>query len=462
MAFTPFSSDLPTTQPIAPQASSGGFTPYNQSMPNTPQQNQVGTLPPPPRVGPMGNNLAQDSIGQAFQGGMQQTQEGAQQAQNGGFVSGLEGGVKMVAGAANAAFSPLAPLTKPLGDTINYGADKISNIPAVQKFALSGAGQVTARVAEDVGNLSTVAATGAGLASPEVKNTVNSVAKTTQKTAGAVKEGFSPTLKPNETVGQIIQGKTEDIPAAQRTLSSTDTSGIKTYQQLQTKLNSEIPKLSKQVDAEYGKDTSGGHSIKSFEQTVGTGKGAVKVNYVSQAIQQLKDLYTKTGDAKGLSAMKTIENKAKINGLTSGDINQLARRHGADINAFNANGEASSGLTKQAAENTRMGLKTTARSYLSTPEAKGLDARLSDIYDTKALIDKMTEKVNAAAQKTPKQGVIPKTIGKVIKTADMLTGNPLRAIGKEMGALGSSGALSPAEIEANLEKNLSSLKKPKP
>lgn len=70
----------------------------------------------------------------------------------------LEGSAKMLSGGIGAAFSPLAPIIEPtIGAGVNYVANKISDIPAVQKFATSKAGEITSRVAEDVGNLNAIA-----------------------------------------------------------------------------------------------------------------------------------------------------------------------------------------------------------------------------------------------------------------------------------------------------------------
>lgn len=153
-----------------PQAPTGGFLDKLGAQP--------GTLNNPNQ--PKEENAMTD-MQDAFHSGIQQAKQGFQQSQDagnqggfGGFVSGLEGGVKTVAGAANAVFSPLAVFGKPIGEVVNYAADKISNIPAVQKFAMSNAGQTTARVAEDVGNVNTLAATGTGFSGgekvPEVAN----------------------------------------------------------------------------------------------------------------------------------------------------------------------------------------------------------------------------------------------------------------------------------------------------
>lgn len=442
------------------------------SQPMTPDQFQQWAQPTP--EGGYFNNVAdaaKQGLSEAEAGFQQGTEKGA------GLSGAITGAVRTVGGAAGAVLSPITggfktvqdslgkafPNTANLVNHLIQGAgDKISDIPAVQKFAMENphAEQVIGDLMNIIGlgvapEAAEATAEGVGSAASKVGEVAQPLIEKAgalgEKAVNAVSEGISPSLNPAEATRQVIQGETGDLPAAQRALSSLDTTGVKTYADLQAKIKAAIPDLSKQVDAEYAKDTSGGHSIKSFEQTVGEGKAAVKVNYVKEAIQQLKDYYTKTGDAKGLSEMKALENKARINGLTYKDINDLARLHGSELNGFNANGELSSGLTKQAAENTRAGLKTTARAGLGNDAAKALDAKLSDLYDTKALIDKMVEKVNARSAKTPKQGVIAKA-GQVIAKG------PMKTIGEAMGAIPESGTLDPLKLEAKLQANLKALK----
>ncbi len=343
---------------------------------------------------------------------------------------------------------------KTMNDWATAHPEAARNLSNALTVGLTAAGGETKSAEKPIGSLegikNTTIDTTQGILDVGVK--AGELAKTT-------KQAIKPTLSPIESVGQIIQGSTEDLPAAQRALTSLETKGVKTYKDLQSKIKQEIPKLAKEVDFEFSKDTSGGHSIKSFEQTVGEGKSAVKINYVKQGIDDLRNFYRKTGNAEGLSKIKELENKAKINGLTYKDINDLARLHGMEINAFNANGEAASGLTKQAAENTRKGLKFTARNGLGTSEAQALDAKLTDLYDTQSLIDKMVEKINTSSQKTTKQGVVPKTIEKVVQTVDTITGSPLKALGKAMGTTGGTTTISPIELENLLQKNLKNLKK---
>lgn len=103
----------------------------------------------------------ENPISQAFSGGVNQIKEGASQIMNGQgnpIVNGVEGALKVGAGAVGAISSPLAPIVqRPIGAAINYAADKISNSSAVQQFANTPMGQNSARVAGDLSNAGAVA-----------------------------------------------------------------------------------------------------------------------------------------------------------------------------------------------------------------------------------------------------------------------------------------------------------------
>lgn len=327
------------------------------------------------------------------------------------------------------------------------------------KTAAEKAGTATKAVAEKIGE--------------KVGSTVKSATEGTKDVLSGVKQGIKPTLTPEEATGQIIQGKTNDIPAALRTFKSLDTvDGIKTAKDLQVKLKSEIKPLAQKVDAELAKDPTL-RPLSTFEKTVGEGANTTKINYVKEAINNLKELYTKTSDAQGLAKIKDIE--TKVNGLrdTTGkilkngvglsnkDVNDLSRLYNTEFGtkAFSkTTGDPLTSVNAQKFENIRTGLKETARGGLGGDAAKQLDSKLSDLFDTKKLVDKVVEKVNAAAQKIPKQGVIPKVIGKAINAVDVISGSPLKALGKAMGNLGSNGALNPVELESNLVRNLKTIR----
>lgn len=259
--------------------------------------------------------------------------------------------------------------------------------------------------------------------SKDLAQTGSDIASKAKSTVSGIKENISPSLTPEEQVGHIIQGKIGDIPTAQRTFNAlpSDTGDITkmTPKELSDTVDKHIQSNLEKVDTHFANDTTP-HKLSSFEKTTGKGVNAVKTNYVQQAIDQLKEFYTKTNDATGLSDIKALEERANNVGLTSHDLNNLAKEHGSAINAFNVNGEAASGLTKQAAENTRSGVKATARDTLAktnpeaAKEATQLDRETADAIKTKKLLDKQVEKENTSVQKNGKPSKLSKTI-KAIK-----------------------------------------------
>lgn len=289
-----------------------------------------------------------------------------------------------------------------------------ANTPDVVGGIKTGITDATNAVKTGVDTAKTVA----GNVTDTISNKASDITGGLKDKVGNIKERISPTLTPEEQVGKIIQGKTSDIPAAQRTFASlgNDVNPAKMdIGDLSDAIQNKIQENLNKVDTHFANDTTP-HQMSEFEQTTGKGNSAVKSNYVQQAIDQLKDFYTKTNDAQGLSDIKALEEKANTEGLSSKELNDLAKEHGSTIKAFNANGEAASGLTKQAAENTRMGLKTTAREMLakSDPEAAKivtkLDKGTSDAIHTKNLLDKQIEKEAINVQKNGKPGALQQWI----------------------------------------------------
>lgn len=154
---------------------------------------------------------------QAFGSGVSKVKAGIEQA---GSASNpleiFEGSLKMGAGAIESAFSPLTagvePIVKPtIGAGINYAADKISNSPAVQKFATSKAGEITSRVAEDVADLSTIAGTVGGfMKAPEIAGSAITKGKEAATVAGRVsktagEKAYGITVVPEESTRMAMQ-----------------------------------------------------------------------------------------------------------------------------------------------------------------------------------------------------------------------------------------------------------------
>ena len=165
---------------------------------------------------PTGFNLG---ISDAFKGGISQMKEGYQQGKTAtNPLQLLEGGTKLAAGAFGALYSPLAPLNKPIEKGVNYVANKISDIPAVQKFAMSKVGESTSRVAEDVGNVAMIAGGVAGLkgAKPVAKAVAKPIKPAIAGAGRTLKAGgegsYGITVPPSEGTARMLQKYKESTP----------------------------------------------------------------------------------------------------------------------------------------------------------------------------------------------------------------------------------------------------------
>jgi hypothetical protein len=148
-------------------STSGSVTGVGSGAPMTPEQAKSSFSSSPTKSSAQGYNpvgMFASAIGDAAAAGANQIHEGYDQFKNanGNPVSMIEGGLKGASGAASIITSPIAPAMKPVSDAVNAVSDKISDVPAVQQFAGTGAGKVTANLAGDVANASNVAGTIAG------------------------------------------------------------------------------------------------------------------------------------------------------------------------------------------------------------------------------------------------------------------------------------------------------------
>ncbi len=113
-------------------------------------------------------------IKDAATSGVEQVKQGYTQAKNAkNVLELLEGGTSLAAGAVNTALSPLAPIGRPVKDLVNATGNVIGDIPAVQKFANSKAGDITTRAVGDINNLNTIAGGIAG--AKELPETISNI-----------------------------------------------------------------------------------------------------------------------------------------------------------------------------------------------------------------------------------------------------------------------------------------------
>lgn len=259
--------------------------------------------------------------------------------------------------------------------------------------------------------------------------------------------------------GAIAQGDAKDVGAVKNTLQQVDLSGAKTYADAAKAVDSHIASVAENTDRVLETDpTKKTLSDLSFNAKIGG--ETIEHNYVDDALKQLDEFYTKTNDLPGKAQIAQIRQKALTEGLTVKEINDIARVHGKDLSGFNASGELASGLSKQAAENTRKGLKATARGIFGDKIFKEADSAMADFIKTKGLFQDMADKVQTAQQKI-RQMSLPQKIGdlfeKAVNVGTLGTSRgALRAAGNAMGVR-TSETMSALELQKVLQKNITKI-----
>lgn len=325
-------------------------------------------------------------------------------------------------------------------------ADYLSSIGNIASVVPIGGGvKSVAKGAEDVAKV--------GTAGAQALKDVPAAVKTVNSVANAANDAKNV----DKLAGAIVQGKSTDIAKAKIALSSIDPTKIKTYKDLSDALSEKIGNVSNKLDESLSTNTNT-KPLSELNLTSKVGDSEVAHNYVEDSLTQLKDHYKATNDIPALTKVEQIESKAKDTGLTIKEINDLAKEHGRTLNAFNANGQAASGLTKQAAENTRTGLKSTARELFDNPVYKETDSQTTAMIRTRDLADKMTEEVNKLQQKI-KERTLGEKAGRLAGTALNLIGmnSPKGFIEYFLGRGTGLKTLNALDLESGLQKNLKSL-----
>lgn len=257
------------------------------------------------------------------------------------------------------------------------------------------------------------------------------------------------------TVGEVIQGKSDDIEPALRAFSSVDTQGVTTYKELSTRLDETVTKLSDEMDVLLSREARTFTPDTAAIRTATEDGTTVFQSPVDDALSQLQTFYQKTNDPLKAQQIQTIVNKYQSQGLSLGEINDIAKLHGRELSAFNANGKLASGLSKQSAENTRKGVKNVVRQSLEGDEAKALDSQMSDLFTVRDLVDKNVEKVATLEQRIQERGLLEKIGHGAAKTLDVLSGGTIRGV---VGGLLPRGVghktMNALDLQDNLRKNL--------
>lgn len=294
-------------------------------------------------------------------------------------------------------------------------------------------------------------------ATSNILNNATSVVK--QKAGSVIK---SPEKSVVGAVGEVLQGKPDDIAKGIKAFKEIDTTDVKTYADLGNKIDESITNLSKKVDDELGKDLTK-TPLSQLETTLKTKSGnVVRTNYVDTALKQMKELYEKTGDVKAAADIDELIATATKDGLTKQDINNIARVYNSEFGskAFGKTGDPLTSVNAQLYETVRKGLKGKAREGIGGAEAKAADEAISSLYNTKDLVTKNVDAVNKLQQKIAERGLAEKAGYYLTKYADILTGGTIRGM---VGGLLPRGAgyktLNALDLEERLQKNLEIIKR---
>ena len=264
----------------------------------------------------------------------------------------------------------------------------------------------------------------------------------------------------DNAVGKITQGLDKNVTKEKSALMDIDTKGVKTYKDLNVPTTEKIPVLANQVDEVYLKD-SNLYKIKDLNTIEYTKAGSkVTTNHVNQALKDLTELYTNTGDKLARKEIRDLYKRATTKGLTRNEVNELSRKYGIEFEtkAYGKKGEPLTSVSAQSIENTRSGLKDTANMGLSQTEIsaiKNLNKRMSNLFALKKRNEVMIEAVNKAKNQTQKRGLASELASKVTKFIDIISGRSLS--GALKGILPGSASydrLNALDLEKQLSKNL--------
>lgn len=276
----------------------------------------------------------------------------------------------------------------------------------------------------------------------------------------AGKDLINPAKDVKGAVGEVLQGKPKDISKGVEALKAIDTKGVKTYADLKGRIDGSIKSLSQQVDDVLSKDPTKTQldDLLTIHNTAGG--STASTNYVKTALDQLDELYTKTGDVKLAAEIREIAYRASSEGLTKLDVNNIARTYNTEFGskAFSKTGDPLTSVNAQMYENVRSGVKDVARKGLG--EAETLDHTISSLYNTRDLIAKNVDAVAKLQQKIAGMGILERGAHALTKYADIISGGSIRGL---VGGLLPRGAgykvMNALDLEERLRKNLELINK---
>lgn len=248
-----------------------------------------------------------------------------------------------------------------------------------------------------------------------------------------------------------------DAQATQRALREIDLDGVETNADLISRIDEKIKNVSEGLDGALATDTTR-RNLRQLVHTTNVNGQPVRHNFVEEAIDQLEKEYTKTNNIRGTAQMRQLREKAMREGLTVQEINDLSKIHGKDLSGFSKlTNELSSGLAKQAAENTRKGLKDTARTNFGNKVAEEADRVISDLSRVKKLASDRVRELDSFLKKNTSLTFRQKAsnlIEQAINIASLGSSRALMAAVAKGGKAVKTNTLSAMDLEKRLTEDL--------
>lgn len=274
---------------------------------------------------------------------------------------------------------------------------------------------------------------------------------------------IKPTPTPSKAIGEVLQAKKPITAKEVEAFRNIDTTNVKTFAELQTKINNSIGNLSRTVDEALAQDPTPIPLEQLVTKTTSTGGRVIERNFVETALEHLSELYGKTADDTALANLEDLITKARTTGLTRLEVNDLSRIYNQEFGskAFSkVSGDPLTSVNAQAYENVRSGLKDVARQGIGGAEAKAADEIISSLYNVRTLVEKNAIAVQRLQQRIAERGLLEKVGHGLTKYGDILTGGTLRgAVGGLLPRGAGYKTLNALDLEERLARNLEVIQK---
>jgi len=302
--------------------------------------------------------------------------------------------------------------------TARQGAMQGGKVGAISGGAY-GAGEEMTQKESTLGSILAAGATGAGLGAV-TGGALGAAAPVIGKALSPTERAARRAETTKEAVRRVAQGsgakgsKSTDQAVTERALRELDLDGVKSSADLSTRIKEKITDISKGLDEALETDPTR-RKLDMFNHRMDVDGDGLRHNFVSEALDQLETHFKKTNFLDDAARISKIREKANREGLTLKEVNNIARTHGKVLSKFNLKDELATDLG-QKAENTRAGVKATARAIFGKGISKEADAVMADLSRLQALIKSREEAVELLRASTLKPG-ISDTLGNLLEQA---------------------------------------------